>query len=376
MSESMNKKTLIILGGGIIGIIILILLITFIISITKKHYIKPEVLESKMVEAARKYYSKNTSLLPSVSEETMVSYDTLTKEQYIKPINEMIKDGNKCNAHVTVNNNNSQYIYTPYLYCEGIYETKELYKILLDTNEVVTNGSGLYSDSNGGYYFKGEVTNNYIKLGQVERYSSKKDNIWKIMSIESDNTIKIKSTLNTGKTYVWDDRYNETKKSNYGYNNFEMSRIKDTLKSLNESNIMLSDIYKNKLVARKLCIAKKNENDEDKTGTHECSVLSEDVYLFGLLNPYEYMRSSLDYNCKNILSPSCANYNYLSENRSSEWTLNAYANNDYQVYTFDGKNFSISGAYNNKNIYPTAYLNNKTYYVSGTGTYSDPYIIK
>ena len=254
MSESTNGKSLLILGGGILGVIVLILIIVFVVSLFKPKQISYEQLEARMVEATKKYYEKNPSGLPHDNEETTLTYDVLVQNDLIKPMNELLKNSNNCNAYVIVNKNTSTYIYTPYLNCVGSYETIELYKLLIDSNNIVTSGSGLYK-GNGEYYYRGEVTNNYIKLGQIEKNSNKVDNIWRIIGIGADNSIKIKSLNNTGELYAWDDRYNETKKVNYGYNDFEISRMKDKLKELEKSNILMDDKYKSKLISNEsFCI--------------------------------------------------------------------------------------------------------------------------
>ncbi len=376
MSESSSLKTLLIVGGGILGFVLFILLIVWIISLTKGSYVSYERLEEKMVEASKKYYTKYPELLPALDQETTLNYESLVNEEYIKPLEKMIKDGDGCGAYVVVTNVNSNYDYAPYINCPGNYETQELYKVILKNNEVVTSGSGLYSDGKGGYYFRGEVTNNYIKLGMTEDFSDKIDNIWRILSIESDNTIKIRATRYTEDSYTWDDRYNETQESNYGYNKFELSRIKDTLKSFVNDPLILEENYRNKLAAKKLCVGNRELDDTSKDGSSECSVMSNDTYYFGLISPYEYMRISLDDNCKDTSSISCSNYNFLNSEQNEDWTLSSTSKNNYEVISFNGTSFDLESAYMEKTLKPSAYLNSRAFFVSGTGTITDPYIIK
>ena len=82
-------------------------------------------------------------------------------------------------------------------------------------------------------------------------------------------------------------------------------------------------------------VDKREEKDMTKDGSVECAVLSEDKSLFSLITPYEYMRISLDENCKYLTSNSCANYNFLSGTQSSQWTLtgNASAEETSKVYS-------------------------------------------
>ena len=373
MDES--TKSMLMIGGGIIGIILIVLIVVWIISLNKDHYVTYETLETKMVEASKKYYAVNPKLLPNDGKEAVLNYDSLVREEYIKPLNEMLQDGDKCTAHIIVNNNDSVYQYTPYLNCPGNYETTELYKIILKNNEIVHSGSGLYSDGKGGYFFRGEVTNNFIKIGELKDDSNKNDNIWVIMGIDSDRTIKIRKYRHLNNTYVWDNRYNIVKEDNYGYNSFELSRIKSSLKTIVDDDDSLDKSMLNKLVPKKLCVGIRKEADTSKNGSIECSVMSEDSYYFGIMAPYEFMRASLDNNCTSLTSLSCSNYNYLLTN-GSEWSLIATDENNYKVYYFSGKKYDLSTASNERSIYPTAYLSNKVFYLSGTGTLSDPYSLK
>jgi hypothetical protein len=332
MDESSDNKRFIIIGGGLIGLLLVILLIVWIVSLTKGSYTTYEKVIEKMEKAAIKYYEKNAK--PVEYGEHYLAYNTLVEAELIKPLNELLKNGDSCNAHVIVINNNGYYSYTPYLNCSGDngYQTIELYKILTDQNNVVTTGSGLYKDENtGAYYYRGEVTNNYIKLGTVKRENKETDNIWRIMSIEPDGTIKIRNTNSTNSAYVWDDRYNVDRADNSGYNDFELSRLKDTLIYLGNRDSVMPETYRNKIVPKQLCIGKRDTENTTKDGSIECSVMSEASYAVGTMTPYEYMRASLDDNCRRTVSNSCSNYNYLSTSQQREWIITADSNTNYQA---------------------------------------------
>ena len=378
MSSSSESKTYIYFGGGLIVFLLLILLVVWIISLTKGSYTTYEKVIDKMEKATIKYYEKNAK--PVETGEHYLAYNTLVEANYIKPLNELLKNGDSCNAHVIVINNNGYYSYTPYLNCSGDngYETIELSKVLTDQNNIVTSGSGLYKDEfTNTYYYRGEITNNYIKLGTVKRDNKEVDNLWRIVSIEEDGTIKIRNTNSTNSSYVWDDRYNIDRADNYGYNDFELSRMKDTLIYLGNRDSVMSEKYRNKLVPKQLCIAKRSEDDSTKDGSTECSILSQNSFVVGTITPYEYMRASLDNNCKRTVSNSCANYNYLSSSQQREWLITASDTNNYHVYSNENGSVLVSSAaYVEKFLYLTAYLSDKSFYVQGNGTISDPYIIR
>ena len=59
MLESMNKKTLVIIGSSIIGLIVFLLIVVWLISIIKPHYYTYEEFETKVSEAAKSYYKNN-----------------------------------------------------------------------------------------------------------------------------------------------------------------------------------------------------------------------------------------------------------------------------------------------------------------------------
>lgn len=372
----MNKKTIIILCSSLIGILILILLIAWIMSITKTHYYTYEEVEAKIIDATKNYYKDYPTMLPVDDGDYTLLYSALEGKQYIKPLTELLSDGASCTAEILVSKFGETYNYIPYLNCPE-YESKELYKIVLNSNPVKTTGAGLYQDENGQYYFKGEINNNYVSLGTIEINSKEKPILWRIMSIDSDGTMKLKAGYGTNEKYVWDNRYNTEKNNNYGYNDFEKSRLKETLINLGKGELILKDYEKSKLVAKNLCVGKRSLDDTSKDGSTECATLSEDKYIFGTQCVYEFLRASLDDNCKTVNDKSCANYNYLANNQqSNEWSITASPLNSYQSYSFDINSYSLANAYQNKKLYLTININNHAFFKSGTGYYDDPYILK
>ena len=365
-----DKKKLIIIGGSVVGLIVVILLITFLISIFKPKYYTYEEFEDKIVEATKEYYKLNPTMLPVSDGEHHLSYSTLVSAQMIKPIEEMLKTGVSCTVDILVTKYGDNYSYIPYLSCPGEYETKELYKAILENNPVVTTGKGLYKE-NEEHVFKGEVENNYLKFDEDD------DDYWKIVKVNPDNTIKIIQLEQTiSDTFTWDDRYNEERESNYGYNDFELSRMKDTLLKISSSETVLSDTDKNKLVAKNWCIGKRSETETDKTGAVECSVMSEDNILFGLLTVSEIINASLDPNCVNSVSTSCINYNFITKNKTSTWTLTGATEKSYRVYYYNFAGPKASSAYTERKLILATNISNRAFYKSGNGTYEDPYIVR
>lgn len=378
MFESIDKKKLIIIGASLIGFLVVVLLATWIISIVKPHYYTYEEVEEKITLAVKSYYETNPTLVPTKDGDYTIQYSTLVEGKHIKPLNEILKDGDNCTVEIVVNKSGDNIAYLPYLTCPGSYETKELYKVIKENSPVVTEGSGLYESENGGYYFRGEVKNNYITFGTININDKDVPYLWRIVSIEDDNTVKIINETGKREQYPWDNRYNEDRDATWGYNTFELSRAKETLKNLESDEDIVNENLKNAIVSKELCVAKRKLNDETKNGTVECSVKSNDKYMFGLITPYEYMRASLDENCKIATSESCSNYNYLYHERWNTWSLTALDTEDsnYSVYYLNGAAFNTARASLERRFILTAYVNKRALFKSGNGTETDPYVVR
>lgn len=372
----MNKKTLIIACCSIIGVIVLLLVVVWLMSIFKTTYVDYETVEDKIINASKKYYKEKPELLPTVDGKYTLSYDTLVDGGYIKPLNELLKDGDECNAEIYIVKSGNDYSYIPKLNCGENYASVELYKQILAKTDVVETGSGLYKAEDGTYYFRGKAINNYVALGEKTVKKEKYDILWQILSISTDGTIKIRCLEPTSTKTDFDSRFNVERNSYVGYNDFELGSIHNYLNELAKGDSLLNSEQKAKLSPTQLCIGMRSEDDETKDGSTECSVLTSDYMLFGALTPYEYMRASLDEDCLKTTDKACSNYNFMyDKNAKLQWTITASPINNYQAYEFDGKHFLLSPAKNNKVIYVTANLNEFAFYKSGTGTQSDPYRI-
>ena len=374
----MNKKTFIIIGSSILGLLVALILIVWLISVFKPHYYEYEELEEEMAKQAERYYKNNPDKLPSAEDGVILSYDTLVSGEYMKPLNEVLKDSSQCSAYVVVNKIGDVYSYTSYLNCGDAYKTTELYRQILNDNPIVTTGSGLYKDTDGSYYFRGKVNNNYVAFGTtLNRKKETYDTLWRIVSVDENNNVKLKRVESTNDKYTWDDRYNQNEVDRSGYNDFETSIIKDKLKELGNSEEILTSLEKGKVVAKKLCIGKRSWLDTSKDGSVECATLSEDEYIFGTITPYEYLRASIDENCDNVKNGSCSNFNFLSNAmQNQEWLVTADTDSNNFVYSFAGRSFSLEKAKSRRVIYPTINLNTYAFFKSGTGTEEDPYKIR
>ena len=119
------------------------------------------------------------------------------------------------------------------------FEVVDAEPTLTTSSNNTTDASGLYTstDTNTGkptYYFRGNVTNNYVKFaGQT----------WRIVRVNEDGTIRIvmQDGINSNANIAFNSNYN-----NYTYMYYTNSQAKTTLESWYQTNIgSKSDLAKN-----------------------------------------------------------------------------------------------------------------------------------
>ena len=371
----MDKKTWI-LGGALIVILFFVIVFIWLISATKSVRYSYQDAEVVITKAAQRYFKDHPQQLPANDKVvSTMSYQTLVNAGYIQPLSELLVDSNGCGAEIRVKKVSTDYAYMVYLNCGANYVTRELYQQVLADHPVSKSGSGLYK-ANKEYYFRGKVTNNYVKFGSVQKGRTVTDYLWKIVSIDSSGNMKLKSVKSLGKSQ-YDDRYNADQKKVVGYNSFNDSILSESLEKLYTENTLFTVEELSKLVPTKLCVGARKVSDTTKTGTTECSVKSKKQFYFGTITPYEYMRASLDPNCSNLADQSCGNYNFLSDSaHTGEWIVTSDPESTSRAYSFNGYVFSSASAKTRYQLYPTITLGTYAFYAGGTGTEADPYSIK
>lgn len=367
------KKRMFTMMGIIVGGMVILLLVLYIVSLfSHKTYSYTEI-EKILKNAAVSYFKAYPENLPT-DEGNIVEIDAsnLIVAEKMKDFSEYTKEGVTCSGTVQVEKSGSEYLYTPYLNCGEDYFTEELYKTIIKDENVVTSGYGLYAN-NGSYAFRGENVNNYVKLGK---------GLWRIVKVTANNNIVLISDKGALFSQPWDDRYNESKLYDAGFNNYSSSRIKDYLEKIysnpseDDGDDLLSKKDKANLVAYNLCIGKRTQNSDLRDNTEECSEVVQNQKL-GLLTLSDYLYASIDPNCKNALSKSCQNYNYLVLKDNSWWLLTGDKGDSSNVYSIQSNGVIKSQEASNYNIVrPVIYLNSKVLYKSGNGTLEKPYKIK
>ena len=271
---------------------------------------------------------------------------------------------------------------------------------------VVTSGSGMYFDEeeDGKCIFKGANPNNYIKFNEE---------LWRIISLESDGTIKIIRS-ETESTNAFDNAGARDQNSNgaggtycalspNGCNawassqNFINSNLSGNVLKDASVNTYLNNDYLNKIKTNKTniishswnvgAIKEHNDNIQNQMQDEKTNQWNGKI---GLITASEYLRANSNsnqcatLNLNNNNPSTCINtnwiYNIVPEN-GYMWTITPNSNNSSQVYginkTPNEGTVSYNVASNNQNAYiaPTLYLSESTVITGGTGTKEDPYLI-
>ena len=347
----------------ILGIIIGITIIGVILVIIFGGRANYDVIENKMIDAAKKYYSKNEEKLPEADNGVVsVSTTTLVNEKYLKSLDKLAKNKDAaCSGDVTVTKTNGFFLYSANLNCGKYYETKKLKDVIMNDTEKASNGSGLYQEGDN-YIYKGDDPNNYVSFA---------DKTWRILRVNSDGTIRMME-LTRRDGVIWDDRYNDDRQYASGINDFRISRIREYLEELYKNEKEFSNENKSYISNQNLCIGKRSDEDTVNDGSLECSDVLENQPL-GIMQLNEYMIPSLDKGCTSPSKQQCYNYNFLAN--VVTWTLNADSANSYKVFKI--ANSAIATEANRTSpVKLIVNINSQVNYNSGDGTLENPYTFK
>lgn len=383
--KSMNKKYLLIIASIFLVLFLIIVIVALTRACSKpgSNYTKAE---NKIVEAARKYYKKNSDAKPSEGESSSVSVATLVEGKYMKPLSKYLKD-TTCTGDVKVYNNGGQYLVIPNLECSDYKTTHLIDKIKKDSlvnvpiptkvevsseqnenNETNTENtsnndyvSGLY-DVNGTYIFMGKNPNNFLSIDGVK---------WRILDIDENNIIRVVKVDAENRSARWDTKYNIEVNKSVGINDYKNSAI---LEKITEEYKKFKDYNKLHLAPMNVCVGKRNNTLLGIGKDVDCSEILENQYI-ALISSGDYARASLDEHCTSVASGSCNNYNYLSYVINQAWTTNAVTDNSYKAIAMSGGVARSFDAKESLKYHWVVGINGNEIYTKGSGTEKDPYVI-
>ena len=268
--------------------------------------------------------------------------------------------------------------------------------------KIVTAGNGIYIDEyeTNRFIYRGENPNNYLKFN---------NEIWRIISVEPDNSLKIikDEKLATDMKYDDESRYNasntyctiSTDGNYYGCNAW--AKVDGVYKSYLGSGTVTQnasindylngDYYNNLNTASKNTIISHDFNigDVNYKPTLANTVTTEKQRKWkgniGLINYSDYYKATINTKCEpdkngyyqgNQIHDNypCSFDNYLY--KPYDWvTMNPYSSYSYGIMNIAGYGSTYLWYSNTiRSIRPVAFLKSDIS-ITGTGTSSDPYIV-
>ena len=238
--------------------------------------------------------------------------------------------------------------------------------------QITTDGEGLYQDiyENNRYIYKGANPNNYLKLG---------NNLWRIVAIEQDNTLKIIKNEPLEKQ-VW----NSDNK-----NDWTTSSLNNYLNTTYYSSLNNTD----KVVTHNFNIGQITYDNDDLTTQIQNEKQTIWNGKIGLITVSDFIKANTNTSkCGNL---KLTNENYLTTCRYSNyllpkqfaWTINKYSNIKNMVATLNSKSWigrnypealevtSGDEVVGYSDAYPVMFLSSDIK-IKGSGSINEPYIIK
>ena len=240
---------------------------------------------------------------------------------------------------------------------------------VLDKVDIVSSGDGLYADEyeDGKYTYKGKNPNNYVTFNNETAG-------WRIISINSDRTIKIMRNASIG-NMAWDSSNSNNWNRPASLNTYLNSTYYSSLTSISKSQIV-EGIYN-------IGVTTMDNIDITDQINDEKSVTSKVKIALPTLS--EFLRANS--NKEQCGTSTLHNHNY-SICKDSDWMFNAddnwmltpnssYPNTVFQTGTYGDITFNYNGAKYAKNaVRPTVILSSSVQITGGDGSKSNPYTIE
>ena len=260
------------------------------------------------------------------------------------------------------------------------FEVVDAEPTLTTSSNNTSDASGLYAstDTNTGkptYYFRGNVTNNYVKFaGQT----------WRIVRINEDGTVRIvmQDGINNNATYKFNSNSN-----NYTYMYYTNGQAKTTLESWYQTNIGSKTNLASKVVSGAYYCEQAKAKYSDGVTSGNAVMTTHSKYT-------PDFKCSSDGNNKGVVNTSVGllsydevvyaggyfaqnNNNYYLYNNTYFWTMSpaGFGSGNSRVWLVNSTGFINSfSVYNTYAVRPVIILTADTL-ATGSGTSSDPFVV-
>ncbi len=322
----------------------------------------------------------STSLTPKTGDisyiKQNISIDATAKKEYTLKITFIYKEsedqndlqGKKFSSTIEINTtqiNDEIKTATNYLLLNNQVQESSLNL----TTKSLENGLYKTIDTNTGnpiYFYRGEVTNNYVSFA---------NELWRIIRINEDGSIRVIKDTNVNTNYSFNE--NSEIENAYNYVNSNIAT------NVNEYyNTILKD-YQSMLSSEDYCVdtmivkndyykeSEENKSYSEYTPTYKCN--NSTKLNIGLISYDEAVLAGLYYNLSN-------SNNYLIQGTNKNtWTLSKAGkyqySNDYYAWKINDSGSIYEASVNSQNISYRPVINLKsTLNLTGNGTIENPYV--
>ena len=238
---------------------------------------------------------------------------------------------------------------------------------ILDDVDIVNSGDGLYADEyeDGKYTYKGANPNNYVTFNNEEAG-------WRIISINSDGTIKIMRDASIG-DIAWDISDSNNWNRPATLNTYLNGDYYNSLSSTAQSQIVEATYYAGAVTYDNNDIQDQISDEKVRTSKVKVALPTLSEYLRANSNKEQCGTFSLN----NANYSTCRNSDWMYYSSDYWWTLSPRSDDSYTLFDVNSNgNVSISNANNTyASVRPALTLSSKVQITGGTGTASDPYIL-
>jgi len=238
---------------------------------------------------------------------------------------------------------------------------------------VVTTGDGLYADEyeEGRYVYRGTNPNNYITFN---------DETWRIISVETDGTLKI-MRKNRIKNMAWDTSNSNNWTRPATLNTYLNNDYYNTLSNEAQALIQTHTWGIGAVVKDNTDLAAQIASENSTTWTGNIGLISASDAIKSNTNIEQCGNLNLSFDNKAI----CKTTNYIFPSNNWFWTISPSKNVKYDVLVVGSESWSWTTSYacgsgftcdtNDADVLPALYLKSDIT-LEGEGTESNPYTIK
>ena len=236
---------------------------------------------------------------------------------------------------------------------------------ILDSVDVVTSGDGLYEDTyeEGRYFYKGKNVNNYITFN---------NEMWRIVSIEADKTIKIMRNAVLS-DIAWDSSNSNNWKRPADLNTYlNGSYLTETLNATAQSQIVPKDWSIGAINYDESNMSTQINKEKATTWNGKVALVTVSEYIRSNSNQSSCGTFALNENNYS----SCKNTTWMYIN-DYWWTLSPRASNSDTVFYVgsSGDVFSDRAFNTVYAVRPAVYLSSSVQITGGNGSSSSPYTL-